>query len=114
MNRALRKALFLSLLACQTAVTVCGPCLHELPGLSHELSISSKAKVPPDGSRPLDHKADHCLICHYLTQGQVSVEVVSLAVVPLVFELAAVERPALLSSSCPSLAHSRAPPANIA
>jgi hypothetical protein len=113
MLRALSKLLFFTLLACHTAVTVCGPCLHELAGSSHRLGVTLKSPVPGDVPQPRDHNADNCLVCHYVAQGQLSVDLVCFAVVPLVFELETPDCPTLPSPPTRTLAHPRAPPTAI-
>ncbi len=111
MKLALRKLLFLAFVTCHVAVTVCGPCLHDIAGSSDRLGVTAKSPVPGDTSQPRDHNADNCLICHYVAQGLLSVDLVTLAVVPHVFELVIPECPALPSSPAEALSHPRAPPA---
>ncbi len=113
MTRAFSKLLFFALLASYTAATVCGPCLHELAGTPHRLSVTLKSPVPGDVPESSDHNADNCLVCHFVAQGQLSVDLVCLAVVPLVFEPEAPEVATLPSSPTLTLAHPRAPPAAI-
>ena len=110
MTRAFSKFLFFTLLACHTAVTVCGPCLHELAGSSHRLSVTLESPVPGDVPPPSDHNADNCLVCHFLAQGQLSAVLVCLNIVPLVLELETPECPTRPSSPTRTLAHPRAPP----
>ena len=107
MTRAFSKLLFFTLLACHTAVTVCGPCLHELAGSSCGLGVTLKSPVPGDVPQPRDHNADNCLVCHYVAQVQLSVDLVCFAVVPLVFELETPDCPIPPFSPTRTLAHPR-------
>jgi hypothetical protein len=113
-RRAFRKLMFVALVACPAAVTVCGPCLHELTGSSHRLSVAAKSSKPGDNAPPRDHNADNCLICHYVAQCQLPINLTCFAVVPLVFELATPEFPALPVSVTNTPSHPRAPPLALA
>jgi hypothetical protein len=106
--------MFVALVACHTAVTVCGPCLHELNGSADRLSVAAKSSVPGDNTPPRDHNADNCLICHYVAQSQLPVDLTCFAVVPLVFELATLEFPAHPVSVSLTPSHPRAPPLVVA
>jgi len=70
MFRLFRHFLLGSLLACHMLVTLCGPCLHGLPGSSHDLSAASKSDRGDDASQSRRDSADRCLICHFFAQGQ--------------------------------------------
>ncbi len=74
MSRFARQILFASIIALHGVVTLGGQCLHEFVGSSHELGLTSKTHGPeaPAGS-PRD-SADHCVICHFVAQGQIPVE----------------------------------------
>jgi hypothetical protein len=113
MLRAFSKPLFFSLIVCHTAVTVCGPCLHDLAGSTHRAGVSLDSSTPGDVPQSRDHNADNCLVCHYVAQAQLSVDLVCFAVVPLTCELETPKQPVLPSSPTRTLAHPRAPPAAI-
>ena len=72
-RRLARQSLVALLVALHAAVALCGPCLHELPGMSHEASSVSNL---PQGQNPLKashDSSDTCPICHFLAQGQLAV-----------------------------------------
>ncbi len=74
MSRLARQLLFAAIIAYHAIVTVCGPCLHELPGASHETSAAAKANRPSSPVAPRSDTNDHCLICQFVAQGQLPVE----------------------------------------
>jgi hypothetical protein len=74
MSRVVRQFLFASLIACHAAVTLCGPCLHELPGLSHKIGPASSAHGSDDPIQSRGDSTDRCPICHFLVQCQLPVE----------------------------------------
>ena len=74
MSRLVRQFLLMSLIACHAVVTLCGPCLHELPGLSHKTGASSKVHGADDPIQSRGDSTDRCLICHFVAQGQLPVE----------------------------------------
>src|SRR5438132_11272096 len=74
MSRLVRQLLFAALIACHAAVTVFGPCLHGLPGSSHQIGPASKADRPDDPSPSRRDSADNCVVCHFVAQGQLPVE----------------------------------------
>jgi hypothetical protein len=74
MSRSVRQFLFASLIACHAAVTLCGPCLHELPGLSHKMGAASQPHGSDDPISSRGDSADRCLVCQCLAQGQLPVE----------------------------------------
>src|SRR5438067_11820785 len=74
MSRLVRQLLFAALIACHAAVTVFGPCLHELPGSSHQFGPASKADRPDDPTPSRRDAADNCVVCHFVAQGQLPVE----------------------------------------
>ena len=73
MSRFVRQLLFASLIACHAAVTLCGPCLHELSGSSHSMGVASKGHLPGGSSSSGRDTTDGCLICHFFAQGQLPV-----------------------------------------
>jgi hypothetical protein len=73
MTRSVRHLLFVSLIACHAAVTLCGPCLHEISGSSHTLGPATKSQRPDAPARPASDSSDNCLICHFVAQGQLTV-----------------------------------------
>ena len=72
--RFVRQFLFASLIACHAAVILCGPCLHALPGSSHQMGAATKSHGPDDPVQSRRDASDHCLICHFVAQGQLTVE----------------------------------------
>ena len=74
MSRFVRQFLFASLIACHAAVVLCGPCLHELSGSSHQMGAASKAHCADHPLQSRSDSKDGCLICHFVAQGQLPVE----------------------------------------
>ena len=74
MSRFARRILFASVIALHAVVSLCGQCLHEFAGSSHQLGMASKAHGPEDPARSPRDSADNCLICHFVAQGQLPVE----------------------------------------
>jgi hypothetical protein len=111
MPRSVRQLLFTALIACHAAVTLCGPCLHELPGSSHQFGLVTKPHRPDAPAKSATDSADNCLICHFVAQGQLMVAATSERSTPLVAEFVAPELPAVRPQPhhCPS--SPRAPPA---
>ena len=70
-----RRLLFVLVFACHAAVTLCGPCLHSLPGSSHELGATSNSQHTDDSAQSRRYGADNCLVCQYVAQGQLLAEV---------------------------------------
>jgi hypothetical protein len=110
MSLLVRQVLFASLIACHAAVTLCGPCLHALPGSSHQPGATSKADRPDHPAQSRRDAADNCVICHFVAQGQLPVESASELSVQTVADLAI---PSLLTAR-PTTHHlpssPRAPP----
>jgi hypothetical protein len=67
-----------TLVACYLAIILAGPALHEFPGLAHEPTLSRSTDNHGESSahsEPQTSEADsHCLICHFLAQGQITTE----------------------------------------
>jgi hypothetical protein len=74
MSRFARHALFASVIAVHAIVSLCGQCLHDLPGSSHEFGATSKTHCPGDPLRSPRDSSDDCLICHFVAQVQLHVE----------------------------------------
>ena len=70
-----RRFLFALVFACHAAVMLCGPCLHALPGSSHELGATSNSQHTDDSGQSRRDGADNCLICQFVAQGQLLAEV---------------------------------------
>jgi hypothetical protein len=89
MPRFVRASLIALLIAFHAAVTLCGPCLHAVPGFGHGSGLGSSAQrqeaVDSTGARHAS--MDNCPICHFLAQGQLPIESSHIASVRLVFEL---------------------------
>jgi hypothetical protein len=112
MSRIVRHLLIGSVLAFHAAVTLCGPCLHALPGTSHGSGTTSNLNRPDDPVQPRPDSADNCLICHFLAQGQLPVELTSVSSTIettdlVVAAVSNISRPAIHFPSSP-----RAPPVN--
>lgn len=114
MPRIARQLLIASLIAFHAAVTLCGPCLHAMPGLSHESGPESSAKKGHSFDSESTHhtSADTCPICHFLAQGQLAVESSSIPAVQFVDELASPAHPGASPSSPHLPSCPRAPPAD--
>ena len=110
MLRTARRLLFALVFACHAAVTLCGPCLHALPGSSHELGATSNSQHTDDSGQSRRDGADNCLICQFVAQGQLLAEVFTATSFDQMNELvppvAALSRP--VSVPLPSIP--RAPP----
>jgi hypothetical protein len=91
MPRFVRHVLFASLIACHAAVVLCGPCLHELPGSSHQSGLTTKSHRPDAPAQSSRDSADKCLICHFVAQGQLAVATTCERSAPLVAEFEAPE-----------------------
>jgi hypothetical protein len=75
MMRPLRKTLVLAVLAVHATFVVCGPGLHALPGLEH--AATTPRGNPPEATHfpgTGSTSADDCPVCHFLAQGQVTVD----------------------------------------
>jgi hypothetical protein len=83
--------------------------LHELPGSAHQIGPTSKSHGSDHPLRSRSDCKDHCLICQFIAQGQLSVEVYagssSQLIADLVLPIA--PKPHFPADSVPS---SRAPP----
>lgn len=111
MTRFVRHLLFASLIACHAAVTLCGPCLHEIPGSSHAFGPASASHRPDAPAKSATDSADNCLICHFVAQGQLTVAPTCQQSTPLLAERVIPDLPVArpLPHHCPS--SPRAPPA---
>ena len=103
MPRFVRHFLFASLIACHAAVMLCGPCLHALPGSSHQFGPATKTHRPDAPAQSSRDSADNCLICHFVAQGQLTVDSTCERSAPLVTEIEVPELPTSrpLPASCP-------------
>jgi hypothetical protein len=73
MARFIRQFLFASLIACHAAVILCGPCLHALSGATHEMGATTKSHDTDDPVQSRRDASDHCLICHFVAQSQLTI-----------------------------------------
>ncbi len=110
MSQIVRHLLFASVLACHAVVTLCGPCLHALPGSSHELGATSKSHRSDDPAQSRRDAADNCLICQFVAQGQLPVEFSTAISIERVAELVTPVRPASDNPSLQLPSSPRAPP----
>ncbi len=110
MTRTVRHLLFAGLMTCHAAVTLCGPCLHELAGSSHHFGPAARTHRPDAPARSPTDSADNCLICHFVAQGQLTVDSTCERSAPAVAGLEVPDLPA----TCPLPPHRpsspRAPP----
>ncbi|MGP0062635.1 MAG: hypothetical protein ACLQGP_03395 [Isosphaeraceae bacterium] len=111
MSRFVRQLLFATLIACHAAVTLCGPCLHELNGSSHSIGPASKGHMPGDSGPSGRDTMDGCLICHFFAQGQLPVTFSSEPSIQPITELAIGVLPFTQPLSNPLPSSPRAPPA---
>jgi hypothetical protein len=113
-TRFARQILFASLIACHAAVMLCGPCLHTLPGSTHQMGAgaATKSHGPEDSAPSRRDASDDCLICHFVAQGQLCAAIRSeLAIQPAIEFVV----PCLLAarpSAQPLPSSPRAPPAD--
>jgi len=105
-----RRLAFALVFACHAAVTLCGPCLHALPGSSHELGATSNSQHTDDSAQSRRDGADNCLICQFVAQRQLPAEVFTATsfdqMNELVLPVAALSHPV----SVPLPSFPRAPP----
>ena len=87
MYRFAQRILFASVIALHAVVSLCGQCLHEFAGSSHQLGMASKAQGPEDAAQSPRDSADNCLICQFVAQGQLPVECCSQISVSAIAEL---------------------------
>lgn len=93
MSRLVRHVLFPALIACHAAVTLCGPCLHELAGSSHRFSPAAKTQCPDAPAKSSTDSADNCPICHFIAQAQLTVASTCERSAPVVAEFVIPELP---------------------
>jgi hypothetical protein len=110
MPRIARHILFASVLVCHAVVTLCGPCLHALPGSSHEMGASSGSQRADGPSQSPRDAADNCLVCHFVAQGQLPVEYAAGHSVQQVTELAPPAIPISAAAPLHLPSSPRAPP----
>jgi hypothetical protein len=112
MSRFVRHLLFGALIACHAAVTLCGPCLHELTGSSHQSNPGTKAHRSDSPAQSSRDSGDNCLICHFVAQGQLTVAASCDLSAPLVAPLEVVELPTARPLIHHFASSPRAPPAD--
>ena len=112
MTRSVRHLLFASLIACHAAVTLCGPCLHDLSGSSHAFGSVTKSHRPDTPAKSSTDSADNCLICHFVAQGQLTVAPTCERSTPAVAEFVLPELPVARSLPHHVPSSPRAPPAS--
>ena len=110
MSRFVRRFLFASLIACHAAVVLCGPCLHELPGSTHQMGTASNSHRPDHPVQSRGDSKDGCLICHFVAQGQLPVEFSRESSPQPIAELVIAASPVSLAVSSPLPSSPRAPP----
>jgi hypothetical protein len=111
MSRIVRQILPAFLIACHTVVMLCGPCLHELPGATHHpTSAASKPHRSDDPVPSRNDSSDGCLICQFVAQGQLPVELSRESLPHLIGEFVLSALPVSQSLSNPLPSCPRAPP----
>ena len=110
MSQIGRHLLFALVLACHATVTLCGPCLHEFPGSSHDLGADSRSHRSDDSAQSRRDGADNCLICHFVAQGQLLADFSTGVSVQHVADLVVPVTPATATSSLHLPSSPRAPP----
>ena len=110
MSRIVRHFLFASVIACHAIVTLCGPCLHALPGSSHALDATSKSRRADDPAQSRSDSADNCLVCQFVAQGQLPVEFTHGPLILQVTELVTPSLPITAISALHLPSNPRAPP----
>jgi hypothetical protein len=113
MSRLVRQLLFAALIACHAAATLCGPCLHALPGSSHQPGATTKADRSDHPAQARRDAADNCVICHFVAQGQLPVESTCELAVQVVADLAIPALPTARPASNHLPSCPRAPPVSI-
>src|SRR5262249_15721180 len=113
MSRLVRQILFASLIACHAAVILCGPCLHALPGSSHEPGAISKPDRPDDAGQSRRDTNANCLIYQVVAQGQLPVAFSCELSSPVVTDLALPALPHTRPISPQLPASPRAPPMTV-
>jgi hypothetical protein len=113
MPRPIRRFLVACLIALHASVTLCGPCLHALPGSGHAAGLAAQGtnKPSPDSSTVPHSAPDHCPICHLFAQSQLGVEVVHLSTERYEGEATPLLQATLRSLSTALPSRPRAPPA---
>jgi hypothetical protein len=102
------------LIAFHATLTLCAPCLHELPGASHHaIGDASKLHRSDDPIRPKSDSADGCVICQFIAQGHLPVDFALQPTPQLVVELALPCTPLLNRNPAPLASCPRAPPAKL-
>jgi hypothetical protein len=114
MSRIVRHLLFASVIACHAFVTLCGPCLHALPGSSHDMGAASKSRRADDPSQSRRDAADNCLVCQFVAQGQLPVEFTHGPSILQVTELVTPALPISTTSALHLPSTPRAPPFAVA
>jgi hypothetical protein len=111
MTRIVKQLLFASLIACHAAAVLCGPCLHELPGSTHQMGAVPSSHRADNPLQSQSDSKDGCLICHFVAQGQLPIEFFRGTSPQLITELVVPARPVALAPSDPLPSCPRAPPA---
>lgn len=107
-----RRLLFASLIAFHAIATLCGPCLHELSGLSHPMSSAVKPNRTEVPSQSTSDSSDNCPICHFVTQGQLVNTPVCERSEPMLVDRVTTELPTGSPTARVHASAPRAPPAS--
>jgi hypothetical protein len=110
-SRTVRKFLFAYLISCHAALTLCGLCLHELPGATHHrIGASSRTDRSDDPLRARGDSSDSCLICQFVAQGQLPVEFSTVSSPQVIADSALYTRRVSPVLATPLASSPRAPP----
>ncbi len=110
MFRSVRRLLFASLIACHAITILCGPCLHELAGLSHPIGGARKSGRTDAPAQSPSESSDNCPICHFVAQGQLTVAPAFVRSEPILVDRLTLEPPAALPTAPVHASAPRAPP----
>ncbi len=110
MTPSVRQFLLAIFITCHSTMSVCGPCLHELPSLTHRPRTASRARRSEILAQSSGHSKDSCLVCKYVAQSQLTVEVSSHRSTDQLVELLISLRDRSQPNSNPPGSNPRAPP----
>ena len=110
MTPRVRQLLFATLITWHATVSVCGPCLHELPSFTHRPWTASRTHRSDVLAQSGGHSKDSCLVCQYVVQSQLAVEISGHRSTDQLIELVISVRDLSQPISNPLGSYPRAPP----
>ncbi len=110
MGRSARKILASLFLGLYGLLSVSGPSLHAIPAFDHAKAAHGETTSDPGRPDNLPHPHDDCLVCHFLTLGQIHHDRASQGDSAPVSTQPASELSLLLPQASLLSAHPRAPP----